>query len=230
MKILVLRPEPGAGETAARARALGLEPVIAPLFSVRALAWDKPDAARFDAILLTSANAARAGGLGAYTRLPCFAVGEATAKAALLAGFADVRTGRSDGAAALAEAADWGARRILHPCGRDHIALEQDGLTLERRIVYAADAVAALPAEAAAALQDGAVALLHSPRAASLFSTLVGDRGSVTIAVISPAAAAAAGSGWALVASAARPRDEALLELARELCQTAGGKRQQEAG
>ncbi len=42
-RLLVLRPQPGADETAARARALGLEPVVAPLFSVRPLHWTPPD-------------------------------------------------------------------------------------------------------------------------------------------------------------------------------------------
>ena len=62
--VLVLRPEPGAGETAARARALGLEPIVAPLFAVRPIAWAAPDPAAYDAVMLTSANAARHGGDG----------------------------------------------------------------------------------------------------------------------------------------------------------------------
>ena len=45
MKVLILRPQPGADETAARARALGLEPLVAPLFTVRPLAWTPPDPA-----------------------------------------------------------------------------------------------------------------------------------------------------------------------------------------
>ena len=57
--MLILRPQPGADETAARARTLGLEPVVAPLFTIRPLAWEPPDPAEFDAVLLTSANAAR---------------------------------------------------------------------------------------------------------------------------------------------------------------------------
>jgi len=44
------------------------------------------------------------------------------------------------------------------------------------------------------------------------------DRSSVSVIAISPAAAQAAGDGWALKAVAAAPRDEALLELAVKLC------------
>ena len=42
MKVLILRPQPGADESAARARALGLDPVVAPLFSLRPRSWEPP--------------------------------------------------------------------------------------------------------------------------------------------------------------------------------------------
>ena len=79
--ILILRPEPGASATAAKARALGLEPIIAPLFETRAVAWDAPDAALYEAIMMTSANAARHAGakLTALTHLPLYAGGATTA-------------------------------------------------------------------------------------------------------------------------------------------------------
>lgn len=216
-RILVLRPEPGASATAARARALGLEPVVAPLFAVRPLVWEAPEPAAFDAILLTSANAARHAGakLASFLHLPCHAVGEASAQAAEAAGFHDVRIGPSDGAAALAAMSG----HILHLCGRDHLFLSHPGVTVERRIVYAADAVPALPEAAGAALRAGAVVLIHSPRAAALLASLVPDRHDVTAAAISEAAAAALGPGWRQVAVSARPRDEPLLELAAQLCQ-----------
>ena len=223
-RVLVLRPEPGAGETAARAAARGLEPVVAPLFEVRPLPWAPPEGP-FDAVLLTSANAARTAGeaLGALTHLPCFAVGEATAQAARTAGFAEVLPGRSDGAAAVAAMADEGVRRALHLCGREHIPLEHDHVTIERRIVYAADAVRALPRAAWEALPE-AVALLHSPRASRLFAELLPERGEVRIAALSPAVADAAGGGWAAKEAAARPTDEALLELAARLCNIEPGE------
>jgi uroporphyrinogen-III synthase len=218
----VLRPEPGASATAARAEALGLEPVVAPLFTIRPIPWDAPDPTAFDAILLTSANAAREAGprLSAYLHLPCHAVGEATAAAAAAAGFADVRAGPSDGAAAVAGMSG----HVLHLCGREHLELAHEGVSVKRRIVYAADPVASLPAAAENALAAGAVALLHSPRAAATFASLLpaATRGGDTAAAISEAAAAALGPAWRRVAVAARPRDEALLELAAELCQKAG--------
>ena len=43
--------------SAARAGTLGLEPVVAPIFTIAPLDWAAPDPDRYDALLLTSANA-----------------------------------------------------------------------------------------------------------------------------------------------------------------------------
>ena len=204
---------------------MGLSAVVDPLFVMRRIAWDPPAPGKFDAVMLTSANAARHGGdaLASFTALPCYAVGEATADAARAAGFGDVRIGPDDGAALLDLIAADGATNLFHPCGADHLALARPGLNITRIPVYAAGAVDRLPDAASAALDGGAVALLHSPRAAALFSGLVGEtRRSITIAAISARTARAAGSGWRTLAIAARPRDEALLELAAKLCQNEG--------
>lgn len=211
MRLLVLRPEPGASETAARARQLGLEPVVAPLFAIRPEPGPPVEADRFDAVLLTSANGARHAPPG-LTRLPCFAVGERTETAARAAGFVDVRAGPSDGEAAAAMMAAAGIRRALHLCGRDHVALRRPGVVIERRVVYAAEPLAREP------FDGPAVAMIHSARAGALFAGLAPDRSRIAVAAISAAAAAAAGEGWAAKAVAAAPRDEALLELAAKLC------------
>jgi uroporphyrinogen-III synthase len=226
--VLILRPQPGADETASRARALGLEPVVTPLFEVRPLAWTPPDPAEFDTVLLTSAHAARQGGdgLASLRALPCYAVGERTAGAARAAGFKTIRTGPSDGIALLPIMAADGVERVFHPCGREHLDLDHPALAIRHEPVYATDATERLPSEAKAALDRGALVLLHSPRAAAVFAQLAAPwRASISIAAISPAAAAAAGDGWRLVAAASAPRDEALLELAAKLCQTERVKR-----
>ncbi|HEY0148061.1 MAG TPA: uroporphyrinogen-III synthase [Allosphingosinicella sp.] len=217
--MLILRPKPGADQSAARARALGLEPVVAPLFTVRPLAWDVPEGA-FDALLLTSANGARFGLRPELCGLLCYAVGEATAQAARASGASQVVAGSSDGAAAVALMTEAGATRALHLCGREHLPLSHPDIAIERRIVYAAEGETALPPEAVEALAANALSLLHSPRAAALFSSLVGNRGALRIAAISQAAADAAGLGWASVHVAEQPRDQALLELAARLCKT----------
>ena len=221
--ILILRPQPGADETAARALVLGLTPVIAPLFSVGPLPWVAPDPADFDAVMLTSANAARHGGdgLAPFLHLPCFATGEASATAAREAGFVDVRPGPSDGAALLETMATEGVRTAFHPCGRDRIELHHERVRLADLPVYDAEPVRRLPPEAEAALPNRALVLIHSPRAGRLFAELYnGERAFVALAAISEAAAAAAGEGWRFVSVATQPRDQALLELAAKLCQT----------
>jgi uroporphyrinogen-III synthase len=213
MKLLILRPQPGAEQSAARARALGLAPIVAPLFETRPLPWAPPAPGGFDSVLLTSANAPRLGGEGLrpFLDLPCYAVGERTAQAAREAGFADVRTGPSDGAALAAIARAEGARSPLHLGGRDHVAIA--GAT--HVPIYASEPVGALPPDL-----GEAVALLQSARAASRFAALTPDRAAIIVAAISDEVAKAAGTGWKQVAIAAAPRDEALLELAAKLCQS----------
>jgi uroporphyrinogen-III synthase len=211
VRLLILRPEPGASETAARARALGLEPVVTPLFAIRAVAGAPLPGAAYDAVLLTSANGARHAPAGLTAR-PCFAVGEGSAAAARAAGFEDVRTGPSDGAAAAAAMAAAGIRRALHLCGRDHAPIAAPGVEIDRHVVYAAEPVARAP------VRGPAVAMIHSPRAGARLAELAKDKSRIAVAAISAAAAAAAGEGWAAKRVASAPRDSALLELAAELC------------
>ncbi|HST36700.1 MAG TPA: uroporphyrinogen-III synthase [Allosphingosinicella sp.] len=218
MKVLILRPQPGAEESAGRARALGLEPLVSPLFIVRPLAWSRPDPAAFDGVLLTSANAARHGGdaMTPFLGLPCYAIGESTAAAAAAAGFTDGRAGPADGEALIAFAAKEGIRTAVHFCGQQHFALRHPDVVVTAVAVYTAEPVARLPEGA-----DEALVLLHSPRAAALFARLAGrQRGRIRIAAISAQAASAAGSGWASADVAAEPRDHALLALAAKLCQS----------
>jgi uroporphyrinogen-III synthase len=227
-RLLILRPQPGADESAARAEALGLQSVVTPLFTITRCDWNPPDPSAFDALMLTSANAPRLAGpaLDQYVSLPCYAVGSSTEVQARRAGFSDVRTGPSDGAALLAQAADDGMRRVLHLCGREHVALGHPSIMITPVVVYSADACNALPSTAEAALAAGALVLVHSPRAGRLLARLVDrsslERRSIGLAAISSAAADAAGSGWKQCAVAAVPRDEALLELAAKLCKTEG--------
>lgn len=211
MRLLLLRPEPGASETAARARAIGLAPVVDPLFEIRPVASAPVDPALYEAVLLTSANGARHVP-PALAALPCFAVGESSAAAAREAGFADVRTGPLDGAAAAAAMAAAGVRNAVHPCGRDHLPVAAEGVEIDRLVVYSAEPVEHGP------IRGPAVAMIHSARAGARFAELAEERSEIALAAISAAAADASGEGWALKAVAARPRDQALLELAAKLC------------
>jgi uroporphyrinogen-III synthase len=217
-RLLVLRPQPGADATAARARALGLDPIVAPLFEIRPVAWAAPDPAAFDAVLMTSANAARFADLVAFRHLPLYAVGKATAAAARHTGFDTIVTGEADARAAIDMAVAAGKRRLFHPVGREHVAADPSGAMIERRIVYASERCGApeLPGDAPL------VALLHSTRAAHVFAELVAPTPRIAIAAISPAVAVAAGQGWGPLAIAEAPDDECLLAAAARLCDQMG--------
>ena len=197
MKLLILRPEPGASATAAAADAMGLDPIVAPLFRIEPLAWDPPDAHAFDALMMTSANAPRQCGaaLARYAGLPAFAVGEATAAAMRDAGLRVDGVGTADAASLLASLRAAGHRRILHPCGEDRMSPAAGETTLTAVSVYASRACEALSSKAVEAARGGAVALLHSPRASVLFGRLADvaavDRRRVHLVAISAAAARA---------------------------------------
>lgn len=214
MKVAVLRPEPGASRTAERARALGLDVLVRPLFETRPLPWELPDPARYDALLLTSAAAIRHGGRGldALRRLPVVAVGPETARAARDAGLEVALTGDAGAAAAVERARGNGLTRLLHLAGRERMP---DLPGVEPITAYASEA---LPVEPGWTAQlNGRTALLHSPRAAARLAELVDrdgtPRAAIGLAAISDAALAAAGGEWGSARAADRPDDAALLAL-----------------
>ncbi|MDX3901276.1 MAG: uroporphyrinogen-III synthase [Sphingobium sp.] len=219
--LLVLRPEPGASRTMARAALLGLAARACPLFRIEPLDWSPPPASEFDALLVTSAQAVRMGGaaLARYHNLPAYGVGAATAAALREAGFAKAIAGEADGAAIARRIAEDGHRAVLHLAGADVAPFDAGPLALSRVALYAAVEAADRP-ELAAALAPGAVLLVHSRRAAARLATLVdpADRGALHLIAISPAAMAASGAGWASLQAAAAPNDDAMLALAAMLC------------
>src|SRR5262245_272902 len=95
-RVAITRAQPGADETAARLRALGAEPVIAPLPTIAPCAFDT-SVAGADALLFTSSNGVRVfPDVGGARAVPVLAVGDATAEAARGAGFSDVRSADGD--------------------------------------------------------------------------------------------------------------------------------------
>lgn len=213
---LILRPEPGNSATAARVKDAGLPVVQLPLFAVVALPWEPPTD-RYDALLLTSANAVRHAGTGlaALAHLPVVAVGAGTAAAATEAGLTVAAVGRGDGAAALTIAHRRGWRRLVRLSGRERLSLED----VTDVPVYASDAIA--PVAGALRVASGAVALLHSARAATVFRDLLSRDAvpphGVRIAAISGSVADAAGRGWNRLLVAEQPSDAALVAAARML-------------
>jgi uroporphyrinogen-III synthase len=121
MRILVVRPQPGADATAARLRAMGHDPVAHPLLATRPLPWALP-AESPDAVILSSAAAVRHAGplADALKHLPAHAVGEATAAAARAAGWSAVKAGPGTMQALLDGLA---SGQFLHLAGADLTAV-----------------------------------------------------------------------------------------------------------
>ena len=215
--VIVLRPEPGASATLARARELGLDAVAIPLFKVEPVDWEAPDPAAFDALLLTSVNAIRHGGgkVGAFRGLPVHAVGAATAEAARDAGFAIASSGTA-GVDELLEDLKPGIR-LLHLCGEDRQTPANPRQIIQAMPVYRSRAIDPRPDLGQAA---NSVMLVHSPRAGRRLAELIPDRGAIAVVAISDAAAAALGTGWGEIHVAPEPSDDALLALAARLCNT----------
>ena len=194
---------------------MGLEAISVPLFEIEPVDWEPPDPSCFDGLLVTSANAMRLGGDGLrrLQALEVFAVGNATAAAALDAGFEIGAVGDS-GADRLLEMLTPRRLRLLHLCGEDRREPTTHAQEIVPLIVYRSKAVAAPDLSGA----RGVIALVHSPRAAQRLAELVPDKTAVRIAAISDAAAVAAGPGWKSLEVAAEPTDDALLALASRLC------------
>jgi uroporphyrinogen-III synthase len=207
-RVLVLRPEPAASATVAKAREYGLDAVAIPLFKTEPVAWQVPEAARFDGLLLTSANAVRCAGaeVRSLRGLKTFAVGEATAKAAREAGFDIAATGDA-GVDRLLDSLEPGLN-LLHLCGADRRLPMNVKQQITPLVVYRSRTLDA----------RGSAALIHSPRAGKRLAELVDRRDAIAIVAISGAAAAAVGGGWESVDVAEQPGDDALLALAARLC------------
>lgn len=225
LPLLILRPLEGALQTERRAKGLGLQAVVDPLFIVEPIIWSGPAARDFDALLLTSANAVTYGGdqLDVYKPLPVLAVGQATARVAENAGFHIAETGDSSGQQLLNQLETDRYRSILWLAGEQHSLLDPGERQLDIVPVYRSRAIA-LGQKAAACLEAETVILLHSARAARHLVTELDRlhimRGQHHVVGFSAKVAAAAGQGWNSIQVADRPDDESLLSLATRLCQS----------
>ncbi|MHB2267733.1 uroporphyrinogen-III synthase [Aliihoeflea sp. PC F10.4] len=135
-RVLVTRPEPGAGATAKRLAACGFEPVVLPLTRIVPVE-PAPLPERIDAVVATSANAFRHAPpalLGQLADKPLYVVGEKTAAAAKRS----ARSSASD-AAALADkmiAHLKPSSHILHLAGRvRHTALKESLEAVGHKVV-----------------------------------------------------------------------------------------------
>ncbi|MFZ3007121.1 MAG: uroporphyrinogen-III synthase [Phenylobacterium sp.] len=180
-KIWITRAQPAAETTAARVRALGHEPFIAPLLRVEPVADVEVDLRGVCALAFTSANGVRAFIEATPERsLRVFAVGAATAQAVRAAGFKNVLSADGD-VEALAEGI--AARKrdlkgcVLHPGAAEPAgdlvgALQAHGIEARRLILYDTGP-AELTAEELAILPEIDAVLLHSPKAAQALAAML---------------------------------------------------------
>jgi uroporphyrinogen-III synthase len=223
VRLLIIRPEPGASASAARAKAAGFIPMLLPFFEVRPRPWIAPQPNSYDALLLTSANAVRHAGAGLdiVRHLPVHTVGERTASAAREAGLNVTFVGRSDAMDAVNAAVDAGHSRLFWLAGEDHrdLALPRH-IELDIATCYASEALS-LPEDAREYIMAADAIALHSPRAARRFREAVTElklsHHMITIAAFSSAIADAAGTGWGNIVIAHMANDMALLSELKSL-------------
>jgi uroporphyrinogen-III synthase len=231
MRILITRPLEDGMEIAAQLAGRGHQALLAPLLEPRFPPGPMLEEAGRElddvqAVLATSANGIRALSRRTARRdLPVFAVGPQTADEANRWGFLNVRSADGD-AKALAQATmGWATRQgiLLHVCAQDAPGtvaeiLGQNGFTVRRCALYSIEPAADLPAEAKAALQEGALdaVMFFSPRSARIFAALAHDLPIEGLAALCISAATAQALGamrFARVAVAARPNQQAMLAL-----------------
>ncbi|HEY6995585.1 MAG TPA: uroporphyrinogen-III synthase [Xanthobacteraceae bacterium] len=231
MRLLVTRPEPDGARTGEALRTRGHAVLLAPLLRVEAIDCDIPDAA-YGAVVMTSANAARAIAShprrAALTALPAFAVGRRSADAARAAGFRDVRSADGDKADLLALLrAQYQAQRgpFLYLAGEDRageIDLAASGVEVVTAVVYRAVAAERFPDAVAAALGNGEVdGVLHLSRRSAQAYLACARRAGLADRALAPlhfclsraVAEPLAAAGAAAIRIAHRPDEAAMLEL-----------------
>ena len=229
MRLLVTRPEPDATRTADALRLRGHEAIAAPLTRMEAIAAEL--GGPFSAVLMTSANAARAiahdSRLGEVRTLPLFTVGARSADAAREAGFANVVS--ADGALPdLVRLAAMHARRgarLLYLAGEDRAGdlqgdLAKHGILVETAVIYRAVVRDALPREVLGVIGTLDGALHYSHRSAETLLRLA-ERADLLGPVLGLAHYCLSGevarplraAGAARVSVAARPDESALFDL-----------------
>jgi len=232
MRLLVTRPDPDAGATVARLRALGIDAVAVPLLECTTQTAILPAPDGLAAIALTSANALRAlderQALAPYRPLPVFAIGDRTAEAARRLGFACVASAGGSFTRLVDLLATSGRNgAVFYPRARQQShdlahELARFGLATVDPQVYEMRPRATLPAAILAALADGDIGgvLLYSRRTAETFLALtasldVNARRRLGVLCLSgEVAASLAAARFGRIAIAGEPSEEAMLTLA----------------
>jgi uroporphyrinogen-III synthase len=232
-RVLITRPAALAERTAARARALGHDVLLAPVMAVAPREGPPPATDDVAAVLVTSRNAVPSAARLASPR-PVFAVGEGTAEALAAAGVEVTDVAAGDGASLarlVAARLDARAGALLHPTGEVWArgladALTAAGFDYRPWVVYAAEPTSTLPPAALAALRGGEIdaVTLHSPRSARFFAERVHEAGldgatehATALCLSANVAAAARALRWCEVRIAARSDESGMGGLLEDL-------------
>jgi uroporphyrinogen-III synthase len=186
VRVLVTRPAPDDERTANALRALGHEPVQAPVLRVQSVSDAELGSGPWSAVVITSGNAARA--ITTHSRrqevraLPVFTVGHRSGDAAREAGFAQVESADGDVDALgklVAEKVTDRRRPILYLAGQDRTGdlagvLGDAGIPVLTTVIYRTVPRRVLNPTARAAIEAGKIdAVLHfSRRSAANFLKL----------------------------------------------------------
>ncbi len=227
-RVLVIRAEPGASETAARLKALGLTPVVSPALRLTARDEALPSLSGYSGLVFTSANGVRFFAEASDDRtLPVWCVGPSTASEAVRQGFSPVHQSSGD-AHDLAHfiAHHWTQdtpKSLLHIAnsaarGVVKAALSEQGFDLTFVPLYEARPAASLSADAVDAISSGApvTCLVHSAKGAEALAGLAKslDLSNTRFVAISAQAAAPLGNaGTGAISIASHPDEDHLLGL-----------------
>jgi uroporphyrinogen-III synthase len=229
--VLVTRPQPEAEATAVQVEALGYRTLIEPLIEIVPCAGPPLEFEGIQAVLVTSANGARA----LATRTPVrgqrvFAVGDATANTLQQLGFHQVESagGNADDLARLVQRRCEPSRGTLLHVRGDAVAsdpsvpLSGAGFSVRSAVLYETRTPSAFSPSLERTMRhnDLAYGLFFSARTARTFVRLAVAAGvacacerSEALCMSHAVASAAEGVPWQAVRVAVRPDHEALLNL-----------------
>jgi uroporphyrinogen-III synthase len=236
VRLIVTRPQVDAAALARLLEAAGHNVILAPLLSIRPVDDLEVPQRDYQAVLITSANGARAleqrAGLARLREATAIVVGPASAEAAARAGF--VRIEQADGdvhslvqsTVALLRPGDGPLLYVSGAVTAGDLAgqLQGSGFHVDRVVAYEARPAEALPGPCAEAIAAGGAdgVVLYSPRSARVWTKLVAEAGLAAAAMQmvhyclseNVAGALREGLGDGVAAQVARRPDEsALLEL-----------------
>jgi uroporphyrinogen-III synthase len=183
-KLLITRAIEHAIPTQRDVAALGYDPLLDPLLTIRAIPSAQAISANTSALIVTSRNALQGmGGLANAQEFPLFVVGKETATLFAAAGYTNIR-GVAEQSADLPKlikaSVPAGMGGLLHITSEHahtefYDVLLDAGYGVDQRFVYRADAATALQPDTVAALRENTLigALFYSARTAEIFDTLV---------------------------------------------------------